>query len=228
MIGLVDSDIICYRVGYTTNDDSESAALDTVDSFLTDLITCESLLDVMEFKYFLTGKTNFRYDYAVTKEYKGNRSGREKPQHLQAIRNHLIDTWGATVSEGQEADDDMSIAQYQYGDDSIIISLDKDLDMVPGWHYNFVKFDKYYITKEEGLHRFYTQILTGDQVDNIKGATRVGKVKAAKLLEECKTELEMWQACVEAHDSFDRALEDARLLWMRSKPDEIWEPPSDS
>lgn len=228
MIGLIDSDIICYRVGYTTNDDSESVALDTLDSFITDLIVHEDLIDIMDFEYYLTGKTNFRFDIAVTQPYKGNRSKRDKPVHLQALRQRLIDTWGAKVSEGQEADDDMALRQYELGDDSIIISLDKDLDMVPGWHYNFVKYTKYYTTPEQGLYLFYKQVLTGDQVDNIKGATRIGPKKAEKILADCSTPLEMWQACVKAHDSEERALEDARLLWMRSKPEELWEPPSEA
>jgi len=228
MIGLIDSDILCYRVGYTTNDDTESVALDTLDSFITDLVMHEELLDVMDFEYYLTGKTNFRYEVAVTQPYKGNRSKREKPQHLQALRQRLIDVWGASVSVDQEADDDMSLRQYELGDESIIISLDKDLDMVPGWHYNFVKGVKYYTTPEEGLYLFYRQILMGDQVDNIKGATRIGPKKAEKILSKCSNVVEMWEACVEAHDSEERALEDARLLWMRSKPGEMWEPPSET
>lgn len=228
MIGLIDSDILCYRVGYTTNDDTESVALDTLDSFITDLVMHEELLDVMDFEYYLTGKTNFRYEVAVTQPYKGNRSKREKPQHLQALRQRLIDVWGASVSVDQEADDDMSLRQYELGDESIIISLDKDLDMVPGWHYNFVKGIKYYTTPEEGLYLFYRQILMGDQVDNIKGATRIGPKKAEKILSKCSNVVEMWEACVEAHDSEERALEDARLLWMRSKPGEMWEPPSET
>jgi hypothetical protein len=225
MIGLIDADILCYRVGYTTQDEPESVALDTLDSFIADLMMHNALIPVMDFEYYLTGKENFRYDVAVTQPYKGNRSKREKPVHLQAIRNRLVDTWGATISRGQEADDDMSLRQYGLGDESIIISLDKDLDMVPGWHYNFVKNKKYYTTPEQGLYLFYKQILTGDQVDNIKGATRIGPVKAEKILAKARTPLDMWKACVKAHDSEERALEDARLLWMRSKPDEMWEPP---
>lgn len=227
MIGLIDSDILCYRVGFKCDEESESVALSTMDSFITDLLMEDDLLDVMDFEYFLTGKTNFRYDYAVTAPYKGNRKKSKKPQHLQALREHLVSTWGAVVSEDQEADDAMSIRQYAEGDNSIIISLDKDLDMVPGWHYNFVKQQKYYVDRDQGLYNFYKQILTGDNVDNIKGCYRIGPKKAEKILADCSTELEMWQACVDTHESYDRALEDAILLWMRSKEGEIWQPPTE-
>ena len=104
--------------------------------------------------------------------------------------------------------------------------LDKDLDMVKGWHYNFVKHEKYYITAEEGMLNFYTQILTGDKVDNIQGVYRCGPKKAEKLLRDCETELDMWEAVVEAHGSEERALEDARLLWMQTKEGELWLPPN--
>lgn len=225
MIGLVDSDILCYRVGFASNDEAESVALKTLDGFITDLMMEDKILEVMSFEFYLTGKTNFRNDIAVTRPYKGNRKS-EKPVHLQALRDHLVEVWDAKMSEGNEADDEMAIRQTELGDDSIIISLDKDLDMVQGWHYNFVKNERYYITAEEGMKKFYTQILTGDKVDNIQGVHRCGPKKALKILQDCKTEQEMWDAVVEAHGSEERALEDARLLWMQTKEGELWQPPN--
>lgn len=225
MIGLVDSDILCYRVGFASNDEAESVALKTLDGFITDLMMEDKILEVMSFEFYLTGKTNFRNDIAVTRPYKGNRKS-EKPVHLQALRDHLVEVWDAKMSEGNEADDEMAIRQTELGDDSIIISLDKDLDMVQGWHYNFVKNERYYITAEEGMKKFYTQILTGDKVDNIQGVHRCGPKKALKILQDCETEQEMWDAVVEAHGSEERALEDARLLWMQTKEGELWQPPN--
>ena len=225
MIALIDSDILCYRVGFASNDGAESEALQTLDGFITDLMMEEALLLVNEFEFYLTGKENYRFDIAVTKPYKGNRKA-EKPVHLQALRNHLVDVWGAVISDGNEADDMLAIRQTELGDDSIIVSLDKDLDMVKGWHYNFVKKEKYYTTEEEGQRKFYTQILTGDKVDNIQGVYRCGPKKAEAILAETTTEQEMWEAVVEAHGSEERALEDARLLWMQTKEGELWLPPN--
>lgn len=227
MIGLVDSDILCYRVGFGTDEEPESTALSTLDGFITDLMCEDELVDVMSFEFYLTGKTNFRDDIAVTKPYKGNRKGNRKPQHIEALRKHLVDVWDAVIIEGQEADDALAIRQTELGDESIIISLDKDLDMVAGWHYNFVKYKRYYTTPEEGQYLFYKQILTGDTVDNIQGVYRCGPKKAEKLLEDCKTEQDMWDVAVEAHGSYDRALEDARLLWMRTEEGQLWLPPDE-
>ena len=107
-IALIDGDILCYRVGFTTEDEIEETALRTMSSLLQDLLLFD-LTDNMEWEIFLTGKKNFRHEYAVTVPYKGNRKDVKKPKHLQAIRQYLVDKWEATVSDGQEADDDIAI-----------------------------------------------------------------------------------------------------------------------
>lgn len=223
MIALIDSDILCYRVGFATNEDTPETALSTMAIFLEDLLLFD-LLDTDGHELYLTGKDNYRKDIAVTAPYKGNREKVEKPVHLPLLRDYLVTAWGATVSEGQEADDDIAIRATELGEDCIIVSLDKDFKQVPGWHYNFVKKEKTHVSAEDGLRFFYSQILTGDNADNIKGIFRVGPVKAAKMLEKAKTEQELYAVCVEAMGP-ERVLENARLLWLRRKPNEMWAPP---
>lgn len=230
MIGLVDADILTYQVGFGSEGDSEQSALNTLDGFICDLMAFD-LVDVFDWEFFITGKSvqepNFREAIAVTQPYKGNRKGTNKPQHLQALRDRLVTHWKAVVAYGEEADDLISKRMTQLGDDCICVSIDKDLDTVQGWHYNFRKRSRYYVDAEEAMYNFYTQLLTGDRVDNIKGATNIGPKKAAKILAECSTEAEMWEACVEVHDSRERAKEDGILLWMRRYEDEIWQPPDE-
>ena len=225
MIALLDADILCYRVGFATNDDHENTAIETMAVFLEDLLMFD-LIDCEEHELFLTGKVNYRNDIAVTVPYKGNRKDVKKPVHLPLLREYLQTAWGATVSDGQEADDDIAIRATELGDESIIVSIDKDFMQVPGWHYNFVKKVKKYVTPEDGLRFFYKQILTGDSADNIKGMHRVGDVKATKMLADAKTEQELYACCVEAM-GVDRVLENARLLWLRRQPNQLWEPPSE-
>lgn len=226
MIALIDADILCYRVGFATNEEVEETALDTLDGFLSDLLLFD-LVDVEEHELFLTGKGNFRNELAVTAPYKGNRTERPKPVHLQALREHLVNQWGASVSKGQEADDDIAIRATELGDEAIIVSLDKDFLQVPGWNYNFGKREKKYITAEEGMRFFYQQILTGDSADNVKGVHRVGEIRAKKLLADAKTETELYRCCVEALGA-ERVLENARLLWLRRTPNQMWEPPDET
>ena len=133
---------------------------------------------------------------------------------------------GASVSDGQEADDDIAIRATELKGEGLIVSIDKDFMQVPGWHYNFVKKVKKEVTPEEGLRFFYTQILMGDSADNIPGIHRVGPVKAAKMLADAKTEQELYACCVEAMGA-ERVLENGRLLWLRRTADQMWEPPSE-
>ena len=225
MIALLDSDILCYRVGFATEDELESAALETMAVFLEDLLMFD-LIDCEGHELFLTGKENFRYDIAVTAPYKGNRKGVAKPKHLPLLREYLEKAWGATVSDGQEADDDIATRATELGDDCIIVSVDKDFMQVPTWHYNFVKKQKKYVTPEEGLRFFYKQILMGDSADNIKGIYRVGEVTATKMLADLTTEKEFYACCLEAMGA-ERVLENGRLLWLRRSADQMWEPPNE-
>ena len=225
MIALLDADILCYRVGFATDDEHENTAIETMAVFLEDLLMFD-LIDCEEHELFLTGKQNFRNEIAVTAPYKGNRKDVKKPKHLPLLREYLQTAWGASVSDGQEADDDIAIRATELGEESIIVSIDKDFMQVPTWHYNFVKKEKKFVTPEEGLRFFYKQILMGDNADNIKGIHRVGEVKATKMLADAKTEKELYQCCVEAMGA-ERVLENARLLWLRRQPNQMWEPPNE-
>jgi hypothetical protein len=186
-----------------------------------------SLIDLPEvstWELHLTGKNNFRDKIAVTAPYKGNRKGNEKPHHYSLLREYLTTSWGATVNEGIEADDMLAIRATELGDDSVIVTLDKDLDQVVGWHYNFVKKIKYYVEKDEGLLNFYKQFLTGDSVDNIEGAKGIGPKRADKLLNGL-SEKEMWDVVVDALGE-ERAIENGHLLYMLRSLDDKFAPPA--
>ena len=139
----------------------------------------------------------------------------------------MVSKWGFELIEGQEADDAIGIAVYDLPEDrSCVMSVDKDLNMLRGWHYNFNKKDLYYVTEQEAIRNFYLQILTGDRVDNIPGLVGIGPVKANKILEDCVTEDELFNAVSKKykHDT-DKITERARLLWIRRQENELWEPP---
>ena len=222
---LVDGDIVAYRCAFKCNDESEKTACYTTGSFLSDMIShLYTMIDgEPDYKVYLTGKGNFRHDIAVTEPYKGNRKEKEKPVHLEAIRQYLIKDWNAVVSEGEEADDLIAIDATAIPD-SIIVSLDKDFNQVPGKHYNFNKQDLYNVSEDEGLLFFYRQIIMGDKADNIVGVHGIGEKKSQKLLEDL-SEIEMYNKCIELLDSEERVIENARLLWLRREPDQLWEPP---
>jgi hypothetical protein len=220
---LIDADILNYRIGFACNNEPEGVAITTMAHFLEDLLLID-LPKVQTWELHLTGKLNFRNEVAVTAPYKGNRKS-DKPVHYHLLREYLVDAWAATVSDGIEADDMLAIRATELGDSSVIVSLDKDLDQVPGWHYNFVKKEMYHIDPAEGLFKFYKQMLTGDRVDNIVGVRGIGDKKAEKLLQD-KTENEMWDVCVELLGS-DRAMENGHLLYMLRNHEDTFTPPKE-
>ncbi len=171
---------------------------------------------------YLSGGLNFRYDVAKTRPYKGNRDKAHRPTHEEAIKNHIISKWCTTVTDGIEADDAMGLAQTNgHEEESCIITIDKDLDMIPGLHYNFKDEVHYNVTSQQGWRNFCQQLLTGDTTDNIPGLPRIGKVKAAKILDGLEDD-DLLQAVVTEYSSrsgtrdwFAYLQEQAQLIWIQ-------------
>lgn len=221
---LIDADILVYRIGFASEDSSEAIAKARMREFLEDLLLFNGFED---YTGYISGKNNFRTEIAKTEPYKGNRKA-PKPKHYETLREYLLKDWEFTLVDGQEADDAIGIRAYELDPGEFsICTIDKDLDMIRGNHYNFVKDLFYDVTEEEAIFNFYKQILTGDRVDNIIGLKGIGDVKAKRILEECKDEKEMYLAVLEAYEgNEERVLENGQLLWIRRLADQVWQPPS--
>jgi hypothetical protein len=227
MKALIDGDILVYRVAFASQEETEVIAKARMSAFVEELVTPSNISSI---EGYLTGKGNFRNEIAVTATYKGNRKDVAKPVHYQFLRDYLEKEWGFLMVTGQEADDAMGIKAYTMDDnDYIIMTIDKDLDMIKGWHYNFVKKEKYFVKEEDTMRIFYKQVLTGDRTDNIEGLKGIGPVKAERILKECNTEEEMYQAVLKAYEgNEERVLENGQLLWIRREANQMWKPPSSS
>ena len=228
MIALIDSDSLLYRVGFSSEDEEEWVAKARLDETLTSLVDDE-LNECTDHKFFISGSENFRFGIATTHPYKGNRENIKRPKHLQALRDHIVNKWEATISCNKEADDDVCIAAYAEPY-SVIAHIDKDLDQIPGSHYNYVKKLFYNVGKFEGLKNFYLQCLTGDKIDNIVGLRGIGPVKAKKALKDCFTEKALYETCLEMYNNSmtngeARLHENAKLLHLLRSEDDEWEPP---
>ena len=223
MKALVDADILVYRFGFASEGDPAEFALARLSEFLDNLYV---VLPVDEVEGYLTGKGNFRNEVAVTAPYKGTRKA-DKPYHFDLLREYMQSSWGFIEVTGIEADDKLGIEAYKHEpEETIIVSIDKDLNMIRGNHYNFVKEEQYFVTEEEAIRNFYLQMLTGDKVDNIIGLPGIGPVKSKKMLADCKTELEMYDAVLKAYDNnLDRVIENGRLLWILREEGQVWQPP---
>ena len=216
-LAIIDADLITYRVGFASENVDEAICLARVTTLVNEIVYQNLGCD--DYKAYITGRGNYRNDIAVTEPYKGNRKDAKRPQHYDAIRTHL-QRLGAELVERQEADDAVAIEATSTG--GWIVSIDKDLDQVAGWHYNFVKHEEYYVTEEQGLRNLFTQVLTGDRIDNIIGLKGIGPKKAEKLLQDCKTAKEYYDACLKAYDGNQlRVDENLNLLWLRRTPNQM-------
>lgn len=176
-------------------------------------------------------EVNHRYKIAKTKPYKGNRSADGKPLHYKELRDHLLSAHGAVETKDGEGDDELGRLQ---GDSTIIASIDKDLLMIPGHHYNINTGDitissnpgKLILKKKRdgqktltgyGFLWFCAQMLLGDYVDNIPGLPAHGSVRTYKALKDCKTAKEGWECVNKAYTRMkciDRIDEIRQLLWI--------------
>lgn len=203
---------------------------------------------------FLSSGGNYRDQIATLKPYKGNRDPSHKPFHYATVKDVLKSTYNVVEVTGIEADDALSLQAWDRiragSTDYVIATIDKDLDQIPGWHYDYMKKNFYFVTPDEGQRWFWQQTLSGDSTDNIGGACKVGPVSAESFLSEWEAEyLEtefpgpqeefIWQRVVSTFaDRADRpgcyysgrdpesvALENARLVYLQRERGELWTPP---
>lgn len=134
------------------------------------------------------GKT-LKHSIAKTAEYKGNRDPEAKPKQYKELREYLEKYYNAISYDGYEADDVINSLAIKYGmGNYIIASIDKDLQLIPGEHYNYSTGELFHVTKEDAEENFWTLMLTGDSADNIKGIPKVGPRTASRLLAPHKYE----------------------------------------
>lgn len=229
----IDGDVIRYSVGFASEGEPMTHMLSTVKSMINRIVeACKA----ETYTVLLTRKGNFREDVATLQPYKGNRRDARKPDNYDDITEYLVMYHHGWFVDGEEADDQLGIRSVRDG--HTIATIDKDLDNVPGWHYNWQKDTLYYVTEQQAMHNFYTQLLTGDAVDHIPGLKKLtGRPATAKLkslVQECTTAEECYAHVFTAY--LERTEESAetvkawlteigQLLWIRWHEGETWRPP---
>ena len=182
----------------------------------------------------MSDRKNFRKE--LNPEYKANRANTRKPMGLAVAQDFFKTKYLAVIWPTLEADDVLGImATQSFDEDTIIVSDDKDLQTIAGYHYN--KGEVIEVSEKQALKNFYTQVLTGDTADNYKGCRGVGPVKAERILAGCKTSLDMWQAVLGAYAKAEQPSEDAlmnaRMAYLLRAGDvnvsfgnvKLWTPP---
>lgn len=216
----VDTESAQLSDGTIVHVESEDALYTLVDATIRDLMR-KFRTDKIE--VYLQGTDNFREDVAVSKPYKGTRS-KIKPFYYQECRDYLKSNHGAVVIDGKETDDQVATRQCELniaGQLSCIVTVDKDLRMVPGLLYNPQKNTLTFSHPYDCKRAFWRQMITGDKVDNIPGIFRRGDKWADQIMDERDYETLIVDEYDIKHD-VHYLHEQATLLWMQRRDSEIW------
>ena len=236
-----DGDVWSYRIGYSCQHEPPAppppwftikwAIDETIDKVQRTFPNANIIITMTDEVH------NYRIGVSDLVKYKGGRIS-TKPYFWRKIRDYFYSLPNVVVSENEEADDLMSKALMK-GSHVACVSVDKDLKNTPGVHFNDMSEQLIHVNPAQAYRNFYMQLLTGDQIDNIKGCPRIGKTKAAELLRDCRTPEEF--ECViglayasakgyklkdgtfvPMDDPEARMIEMGQLLWMRRVDDEMW------
>ena len=176
----IDADSIMFKAACTqdTKYDTRVVTRKIIEDTIADCFADETYIAVK-------GKGNFRYD--IYKDYKSSRKDQELPKELKDrlnnSYNYLLDKWGAVKADGMEADDLVSIWAYEARaaeEDFVIGHIDKDINQIPGNHYNYNKKEVYFIDDEQADMNFCIQLLIGDNGDDIPKIKKGYGIKTAE------------------------------------------------
>ena len=222
-IAIIDADSILYQIAYMQP--SPALCRKALDDKLKEIMTNTGAINGA---VFIKGKDNFRYE--VDAAYKGNRKDTIEPE----VKDRIDDLYEyckefSIQSDGGEADDYCGIAAELALQDNkryIVCHIDKDLDCIPGWHYNFRKDTLYYVEPEDGYRFLMMQILTGDATDNIQGIKGLGPKTAEKILKDVTYE-HMFDKVIDTYklkcgNEWQHALhKSANLIYIRMNSDDF-------
>ena len=218
----IDGDILVYQSiwGANTTKDIKKKLDQTIASIMGDLEGSTG-------KIAIKGKGNFRKD--IYPPYKGNRKKELTEQEKEFFAyayDYLETSWKSVPAHDMEADD--LLAMWNTKDPGIIVSIDKDLLQVPGLHFNTRKKEYTHISNEEASLLLHTQVLMGDSVDNITGLKGIGKVKAAKVMENVPMARHLDVVKTFWKETFGRGWEDnlqlnMDLIYLRRKDDDRYD-----
>lgn len=235
---LIDYDILVYRCGFAAQKGTQKEGNLVAEPLKETLESVEHTVNAIvsackgpgSYFGYLTGGGNFRDRIATIRPYKGNRIGLEKPVWYSEIRSFLVEQMNGEIIDGMEADDKLAIEFYKNPANSVICTIDKDFNQLPGVTiYNWVKKEIYTVPSQVAHRNYWLQVLTGDTTDNIVGIPGIGTKKAEKLLPRNGDKTLFYDICLSEYknhykeDGLTNFIENCKLLYLLRKEDDSWE-----
>jgi len=223
MDAFIDADSLAYAAGYCEYEAEMRMSVDEKLRTIAEDTGADRLFIFCEHPY---AKLNFRTHVAVTKPYKGNRKGREKPPFMVDAKIYMRDHYGAEFVVGMESEDEMTIRAHAVGEQRCVkCAIDKDALMHPGRFYDYRTGKSFVISEDYAEYAKWLQILTGDSVDCIPGLVGVGPKKAEALLTGSSCYKGAVIAAYRDHGHpYEYLLEQARLVYILKRRGEVFTP----
>lgn len=218
---LIDADSIYFRVAMASHKQKDIRT--NIKKTMLDIENRCVTFEDFDMRVAVKGAGNFRYD--VYSDYKATRKrelAEEEKKALAYGHEHMIEKYGAVMANDMEADDLVSIWAWECirtETPYAVVHIDKDLNMIPGSHYNFIKDESYFVDYDQAHYNFMTQLLVGDSADNIPGVRGIGPKKSEKLLLNIPFD-KRWTVVKDQWRDKKQMEISARLLWMATSFDE--------
>lgn len=193
-VALIDGDIAAYRAAAVTQtaikwDDNDEPSIwanptEAIKAAHTTIRLWGEAAGAKKLIVFLTGPLNYRK--VVLPSYKANRSGVARPVALKQVYAAIRESFPVVYLNGLEADDlmGMTLTSPKSKGQAVIVSMDKDMRTLPGWHLNPAKEREPVEVKLGDANRYwFSQALTGDTSDGYVGCPGIGPKKASTILE---------------------------------------------
>lgn len=189
---LIDGDIIAYKaatavekvIEWEPGEFSTTASLPEAQEIVdTEIANLVEKLDASDHRIALTDSDN-NFRKQIFPAYKAKRG--KKPMVMKALKAWLVAERKALLIPTLEGDDVLGIMATHpaYKGEKIIVSIDKDMQSIPGLVFNPAKDKKPREITEQQADRFHLiQTLSGDATDEYPGCPGIGKVRAARILD---------------------------------------------
>lgn len=183
---LIDADFIAYKLAaWAHGNQADALEMATrIDEMFNDWLTRACCTEFL-ICFSCDREDNFRKDHYPL--YKSNRT--QEPPAMLGLAKEILSNKGTVITIPHlEADDVMGILATgtkltERGTVPVIISEDKDMRQIPGWHFNPAKEDfPVWLSEDDADLTFFTQWLTGDSTDGFGGIKGCGPAKAKKIL----------------------------------------------
>ena len=250
MKALIDGDYLVYKHAFAVETECLEYGWLTAEwncayNITEHIIRVLKKIDTDDYLIYLgtSGDTTFRHQLKHV-DYKANRKRLAKPLLYDYARSVLSECFNCEIVKGIEADDALGINQTE---DTVIVTVDKDLRMIPGKHYD-VNTGKIWVATQcgtlkqrmkktkngnvkkitsSGFLQFCLQMITGDTVDNIPGIPKKGPVAAYTALVGCVYPRDAWSTvyamyCV-AGLTEEYMMDQAAALWIMRKDGQSFE-----